>query len=155
MPIAPEMVIDALRRIKDPDSTLDLIRNDMIRDLQLSEDAVAFTVIVSDPGSTFAKELPAQASRVIKEAVGEDAEVRVFIDSPMIGIGNELSGGGGQSTKHDFNRASVIAIASGKGRCWKKYCYSKPRSSAPPNLVMPSGSWTPIFMVHRFQRCSV
>ena len=55
---APERIIEALKRIVEPGSSRDLIRNDMVRDLHIAENTVGLTVMVSDPGSAFAKELP-------------------------------------------------------------------------------------------------
>ncbi len=115
MPIAPETVINALRRITDPETGRDLIRNDMVRDLHIDEGIVGLTVIVADPGSSFAKDLSAQVSRVIKEEAGTDIQVQVVIDTAMIGLGANMMAAGNQPAKHDFDRASVIAVASGKG----------------------------------------
>ncbi len=115
MSLTPEIVIDALRRISDPASNRDLIRNDMIRGLHVAEGLATFTVIVSDPDSPFAKSLPDEASRLIKEAAGDEVDVRVTVDSAMISLGADIVSGVGQSAKLEFERASVIAIASGKG----------------------------------------
>lgn len=86
----------------------------MIRDLNITDDTLSFTVIVSDPSSTFAKELPLKAVETVKAEVGEDVKVQVHIDTAMIGLGAEVIGGG-KPKQHDFNGASVIAVASGKG----------------------------------------
>lgn len=115
MSITPEKVVEALRRITDPDSRRDLIKNDMIRDLHIAEGFVGFTVMVSDPGSEFARELPAKARQVVQEALGKQVEVQVGVDTAMISLGMDVVGGGSAPAKQEFGRASVIAVASGKG----------------------------------------
>ncbi len=87
----------------------------MVRDLHIAENTVGLTVMVSDPGSAFAKELPGQVERTLKEVLGEMINVHVNVDSAMIGLGSEIMAGQGKPAKHDFDRASVIAVASGKG----------------------------------------
>lgn len=115
MAIAPEKVIEALRRISDPESKRDLVKNDMIRDLLVSDGFVGFTIMVSDPGSDFARNVAEEARKVVKEAVGEQVDVQVGTDTPMIGLGMDVVGQGNAPAKQEFGRASVIAVASGKG----------------------------------------
>ncbi len=112
MPLTPKIIIQALQGITDPDSGRSLVNNDMIRDLHVAGETVGFTVLVGDPASDFAKKLPEEATQVIQDAAGKAVEVKVQIDSPMIGL-ETVSGG--QAPKHRFNGASVIAVASGKG----------------------------------------
>lgn len=115
MSVQPASVIEALKRIIVPENNRDLVRNDMVRDLHVEDKTVRLTVMVSDPGSEFAKGLPEQITRHVKEAVGNDIEVSVSTDTAMIGLGADMMAGQQGPPKHDFGRASVIAVASGKG----------------------------------------
>lgn len=113
MSVTPAQVVDVLRRIEDPTIQRDLIKNDMIRDLQVDKNLVTFTIMVSDPQTKFAASVGEAAKQIVQETLGDQLDVRVTVDSPMIGLAVES--GGRSSGKHDFGRASVIAVASGKG----------------------------------------
>ncbi len=71
--------------------------------------------MVSDPGSEFARTVSEQARKLVKEVVGEQVEVQVGTDTPMIGLGLDVVNQSSAPAKQEFGRASVIAVASGKG----------------------------------------
>ena len=112
MSLTPKTVIQALRTITDPSTGKNLVNNDMIRDLHVAGDSVHFTVLVTDPGDGFAKGLPDQTKAAIEAEAGGGVNVKMQIDTPMIGLETV---GGSQPQKHHFDGARVIAVASGKG----------------------------------------
>ncbi len=109
-------VLQALRRVVEPTSGKDIVRLGMVKGLQASGGAVAFTVVVADPSSPFAKEVKAAAERAVHERLGEQVRVRVDVDNEVMGIGEVQSGGGRQGqTVQPRGVRNFIAVASGKG----------------------------------------
>ena len=115
MPITPAQVITSLKKIEEPGTGRDLLRNDRVRDLRIQDESVALTVVLSDPSSPFGREAQNLIVKQLRADLGEDVAVRVAVDSAMIGLGENIMMEGGQPAKPDFGRASVIAVASGKG----------------------------------------
>jgi ATP-binding protein involved in chromosome partitioning len=115
MSIAPEGIVQALRTVLDPATKRDILRNDQVRDLQITDRAVKLTLLVKDPDSPFAKQAPTAIAAAINEGIDPQLQVQVAIDTPMIGLGEDMIMNPGKAAKPDFGRAHVIAIASGKG----------------------------------------
>ena len=114
MGVTSEAVIDVLRTIADPETGLDVVRNDLVRDLHVSENAVRFTMVVSGNIPEYLADTESIVKKGLKEKTGEAIQVKVQLETAMIGLTESTMSGGGHS-KPDFGRTTVLAIASGKG----------------------------------------
>ena len=109
-------VLDALRSVVDPVSGKDLVRLGWIRELQVTDGRVRFTLWLEDPTHVFASEAPEACRQALKEALGETVQVDVSSDSEMIGLGADLSIDGQEAGSAPGDGiANIIVVASGKG----------------------------------------
>ena len=116
MDISSEVVIKALRTIVDPQSGRDILRDDLVRDLHIDIDTIRFSVVVSGEVPSHLKQVDKRVEEVISADLGKSIKVVVNYETTMIGLGEDILSGAGQAvSKPDFGRASVLAIASGKG----------------------------------------
>lgn len=117
MDLTADVVLDALRRITEPDSGHSIVRLGLVKGLAVDEGRVAFTVVVPRPGTAFARDVAEACRRVLHEAFGHDLDVRVETDSAPISLGEDLMAGPTQK-KQPAGPEGVrhfIAVASGKG----------------------------------------
>jgi len=119
MSVARDEVLDALRKIVHPDREKDIIRLDMVKDLTVEDDHVAFTVVVKNPDSAFANQVQEACRRVLHEDVDRGLTVDVELDSEMIPLGDDVivgdQSGEKQQTSGEDGVQNTIAVASGKG----------------------------------------
>ena len=119
MSVARDEVLDALRKIVHPDREKDIIRLDMVKDLTVEDDRVAFTVVVKNPDSAFANQVQEACRRVLHEDVDRGLTVDVELDSEMIPLGDDVivgdQSGEKQQTSGEDGVQNTIAVASGKG----------------------------------------
>src|SRR5690606_15123133 len=109
-------VIEALRTVVEPERGKDIVRLGMVRGLQASGDVVAFTVVLPDPSTPFAKEVKEAAARAVRERLGSGVQVHVEVDNEVIGLGGDVRvSGGGQPGAQPAGVRNFIAVASGKG----------------------------------------
>lgn len=110
-------ILDALSKITEPDRGKDIVRLGLIRNLKTEENKVSFTVMLSAPGSEFAKNVERLCREVIQQEIGPDVEVRIDTDSEMISLGDEfqISGGGQKAPAPPPGVRNFVAVASGKG----------------------------------------
>ena len=114
-----EQVIDALSSIVEPKRGKDIIRLDMVKDLQVDGNNVSFTVILQEPDDSFARQIEEACQRVLHEEVSRDLNVQVETDTEMIPLGDDLQVSGEGQKKEQPALApgiqNTIAVASGKG----------------------------------------
>lgn len=112
-----QQVLRALSNVTDPDRGKDILRLDLVKDLQVSDEAVSFKVVLKEPGTSFAQQVEEACRRVIHEAVDTDLDVRIEVDSEMISLDAPVQGGGRkQPQRAELPRIrNTIAVASGKG----------------------------------------
>ena len=114
-----DLVLDALRTVRDPDALGgqggDLVRMGYVRGLTVERERVAFTVVVPREGTPFARTV-ADAARQAVRAAFPMAVVDVTVDAPPISLGMDLMGtderarpGVPEGVQH------FVAVASGKG----------------------------------------
>ncbi len=119
MPTKREDVLDALRKIVHPEHDKDIVRLDMVKDLQIDDGHVSFTVVVKKPDSSFANQVQEACRRVLHEEVDRDLKVDVELDSEMIPLGDDVMVGDQSGEKQpqgtDGGVQNTIAVASGKG----------------------------------------
>ncbi len=111
-----ETVLDALRRVTEPDSGQDIVRLGLVRGLNVEAGKAAFTLVVPRAGTAFEGQAAEACRRVLHETFGADFGVQVTVDSPPISLGEDLLDSGTGKRKAGMPTArSFIAVASGKG----------------------------------------
>jgi ATP-binding protein involved in chromosome partitioning len=106
--ITKEQVIDALSNVMDPDLGKDLVTLNMIRDVEISGQKVAFTVVLTTPACPMKDLIHNACMNAIKHYVDQTAEVSINMTANV-------------TTKRGDERPllpgvkNIIAVASGKG----------------------------------------
>lgn len=107
MPVSQDQVLQALRSVVDPDLRRDIVSLGFVKNLEITENNVSFTIELTTPACPVREELQSLAEQAVRAlpGVGEvsiemTAQVRDRLDQP----GDLIPG-----VKH------AIAIASGKG----------------------------------------
>ena len=108
MPITEKAVLDALRYVEDPDLKKDLVTLGMIRHLKITENRVAFTVMLTTPACPMKDLIHKACVNAILQFVDSNAEVTVTMDAEVINTKAKADG----ALKHVRH---IIAVASGKG----------------------------------------
>lgn len=108
-PITEAAVWDALRQVEDPDLKQDLVSLNMVRDLRIAGNRVAFTVVLTTPACPMKDMIQNACVTAVKTLVSQDAEVDVTMTADTT-RGNTAQTG----TALDGIR-NIVAVASGKG----------------------------------------
>ena len=115
MQIDKDVVIRTLKTIINPDTNRDILREDLVRDLKVDNKGVQFSVVVEGRIPGYLENIETVAQELLTEKAGVPVDVKVNLETAMIGLGQDLMQGGRVTSKPDFGRATVLAIASGKG----------------------------------------
>src|SRR6187397_1026489 len=106
--ITEQVVLDALRQIKDPDLHKDIVTLGFIKDLKIDGGLVSFRIVLTTPACPVKAEMGSAARDLVGALAGVTA-VAVTMDAELPtgrGIGDKLSIEGVRN---------IIAISSGKG----------------------------------------
>ena len=107
MSFLKEQVINALRTVEDPDLKQDLVTLGMIRDLEVMQNKIAFTLVLTTPACPLQEMLKKACVDAIHACVASDLEVAIQLDAQVT------------STRNQAlvlpQVKNIIAIASGKG----------------------------------------
>ncbi len=106
MPINPQEVIKALTSVKDPDLNRDIVSLGLVKDLEVGERRVSFTIHFPSPVSTLKQQLGATAKHAVEALGVEDVQVRVT-------SGTAAPTGAPHNLIPQVR--STVAVASGKG----------------------------------------
>ncbi|HJW84110.1 MAG TPA: Mrp/NBP35 family ATP-binding protein, partial [Anaerolineae bacterium] len=108
VPPAPEDVLNALRRVMDPELGRDLVSLGMVRDVQVEDGVARFALRLTTPACPIRDQLVAMAHRAVAALPGiRDVRVTVEADVPR---------GFGLPGQRDLPGVrQIIAVASGKG----------------------------------------
>lgn len=117
MAVSREQVLKALSNVVEPESGKSILRLNMVKGLRVAGDRVSFTVILKNPGSSFAGQVAERCKRAIAEEAGSDVSVHVELDNEMISLGDQLdaNSGGQKQQGQPEGVVNFIAVASGKG----------------------------------------
>jgi len=107
MALSKETVLAALRHVLDPDIKKDLVTLNMIQDIVIEGNQLAFTVMLTTPACPLKELIKKDCENAIAEHIGEDVEVSVKMSSHV-------------TTTRDNTPLlpgvkNIIAVASGKG----------------------------------------
>src|SRR3972149_4165485 len=108
MSLTPEDVLNALRRVMDPELGRDLVSLGMVRDVQVEDGVAKFTLRLTTPACPIRDQLLALARRAVAALPGiRDVRVKVEAEVPR---------GYGLPGQRDIPGVrQIIAVASGKG----------------------------------------
>ena len=110
MAIYPQLIIDALRKVRYPGNNKDIVTNEMLEDdIRIEGNKVSFSLILkaNDP---FAKSLVKAAEQAILTYVGEDIDIKGNISIKALPAPNPMLNP--RSLTHIKHK---IAISSAKG----------------------------------------
>jgi ATP-binding protein involved in chromosome partitioning len=103
--ISPQDVLNALRNVKDPDLGRDIVTLGFVKDLEVGDSRVSFTLQLTTPACPLRNQLAAQARAAVTGLGVADVEVRLSAQAPVHATGSPLI----PQVKH------MVAVASGKG----------------------------------------
>ncbi|KRT17565.1 ATP-binding protein [Pedobacter ginsenosidimutans] len=106
MQISPQQVLDALKNVEDPDLKKDLVTLNMIKDLQITDNQVKFTLELTTPACPMKEMLKNACTNAIKHFVSPTAAVIINVTSRVTQPSN--------SSSLD-NIKNIILVSSGKG----------------------------------------
>ncbi len=108
MTLNVENVLVALSKVIEPDLKKDLVALGMIKNLEVKEKNVSFTIVLTTPACPFKDSMKRACEKAIKELVDAQAIVEITMESSTTG-----------KTKNDSELLpgvkNIVAIASGKG----------------------------------------
>lgn len=107
MTISKADVLKALSTVDDPDLKRDLVSLNMIKDLEVAEGKVSFTVVLTTPACPLKEIIRRDCQQAVEAVAGTDVEIQITITSHVT------------STRDNApllpGVKNIIAIASGKG----------------------------------------
>ena len=107
MEITKEKILQALSTVHDPDLKKDLVTLQMIRDLQVEDNHVRFTVMLTTPACPLKEMIRKDCLQAIEQHVSADIQVDINMSSEVTTI---------RDTSPLLPQVkNIIAIASGKG----------------------------------------
>ena len=101
-------VLEALRKVQEPDLGKDLVTLNMIKDIQVEGRAVSFTIILTTPACPLKELMRRDCEAAIREKSGEDVTVTVKFTA-----NTSSNRADGQALLP--NVKNIIAVVSGKG----------------------------------------
>ncbi|MEQ9104216.1 MAG: Mrp/NBP35 family ATP-binding protein [Rhodothermales bacterium] len=110
-----EHVLKALAQVVDPDTGSNVLRLDMIKELQVSESGIAFTILLHDPTAGFARTVETDCRKVLAAEFGPDVRLDIRMDNEMLDLGMDLQVDGQTQAEGFRGVRNIIAVASGKG----------------------------------------
>jgi len=106
MQIRPQQVLDALKNVEDPDLKKDLVTLNMIKDLQIADQQIRFTLELTTPACPMKEMLKNACTNAIKHFVSAEADISINVTSRVTQPTNSSS---------LENIKNIILVSSGKG----------------------------------------
>ena len=107
MEIQEIQVINALKKVNDPDLKKDLISLNMIKDIEIAGNKVTFTLVLTTPACPLKELMRRDCEAAIRKETNQDVEVEVNFSSQVTSVRDQ-----GPVLP---NVKNIIAVASGKG----------------------------------------
>lgn len=106
MQLTENDILQALRQVQDPDLHRDLVSLGMIRDIRISDNEIAFTVVLTTPACPLKEKIRQDCEEAVKPVAGS-RNIHIHIDASVT------------SSRHQTaflpNVKNIVAVASGKG----------------------------------------
>lgn len=105
--ITKDKILEALSYVDDPDLKKDLVTLGMIKDVEVQDKDISFTVVLTTPACPLKAEIEKACRNAIIHYVDKDANITIKMDAKVTaaqGIPNTIKG-----------IKNIIAISSGKG----------------------------------------
>ena len=104
--ISPQDVLNALRAVEDPDLRRDIVSLGFVKDLEVSDNRVSFTIELTTPACPVKDQLAASARQAVQTLGVADVQVRLTsqVTTPRARKGNLIP-----------QVKNTVAVASGKG----------------------------------------
>ncbi|MBT3275832.1 MAG: Mrp/NBP35 family ATP-binding protein [Spirochaetales bacterium] len=106
--ITAKQVEDALSTVIEPELHQDLITLNFIRDIEIQEKDIAFTIMLTTPACPLKKVLESESTEAIRKHIPDAAQVKVSFNS-------EVKKDGRIEQKLSLPIKNIIAVGSGKG----------------------------------------
>ncbi|MEO5600952.1 MAG: Mrp/NBP35 family ATP-binding protein [Cyclobacteriaceae bacterium] len=100
-------IIKALSKVDDPDLKRDLVSLNMIKDVEVSQRKVSFTVVLTTPACPLKEKIRKDCEEAVRQVVGPGVDIDINITSNVTTLRNNSPILPGVK--------NIIAIASGKG----------------------------------------
>ena len=107
-------ILSVLKHVVEPSSGRDIVRLSWIRNLKVSEGAISFMLLLSDPTLPFAGVVKSECETALRAAY-PNIRISIEQDSPMIGLGDFQIDGKAVADGPGSGVTNIIAVASGKG----------------------------------------
>lgn len=105
--LTQEMVLEALRKVQEPELHKDLVTLNMIRDIQIKGDRISFTIVLTTPACPLKTRIEQEARQAVMELPGvKSVEIKMDASVPADGRARGLL---------QLPVRNAIAIGSGKG----------------------------------------
>lgn len=105
--VTSDMVLDALRRVQEPELHKDLVTLNMVKDIQVQDGDVTFTVILTTPACPLKSQIESEAKAAVAQVSGVK-NVTVKFDA-QVRADHRIN------SKLAVPIKNIIAVASGKG----------------------------------------
>ncbi|MGH9883010.1 MAG: Mrp/NBP35 family ATP-binding protein [Pyrinomonadaceae bacterium] len=106
--VTEQLVLDALRQIRDPDLHKDIVTLGFIKDLKIEGDAVAFRIVLTTPACPVKQQMEDEARELVGAIPG--------VESVSVKMDAEVPKGRGLGEKVTIEGVrNIIAVSSGKG----------------------------------------
>ena len=106
--VTPEAVMQALSTVQEPELHNDLVSLNMIRELTVADNNVAFTIMLTTPACPLRSQMEEESIAAIKQLVPGVGAIQVRFDA-NVRSDNRIAG------KLNIPVKTIIAVASGKG----------------------------------------
>ena len=116
--VTPDQVIDALRPVEDPELHRSIIDLGMVRDIEVSDNAVSLTVVLTVPGCPMRNEIQNRVTTALTPLVGGPVDINfgVMTDAERENVRRTLHGDpratAGQGQAHGHAEGRVIPFAA-------------------------------------------
>lgn len=106
--ITEQAILDALGTVQEPELHNDLVSLNMIRDVTIRDETVAFTIMLTTPACPLRSQMEQESIAAVKEQVPGVKDVQVRFDAQVRSDSRIAS-------KLNIPVKNIIAVASGKG----------------------------------------
>lgn len=100
-------ILKALSTVNDPDLKQDLVSLNMVKDIEVTESTVRFTVLLTTPACPLKEKIKNDCTEAVEKVVGKNIAIEIFMTSSVTTLRN--------NTPLLPGVKNIIAIASGKG----------------------------------------